>query len=291
MRSKVEGSAPLRALGGLSVIPGNVAMMEAFERWLLGTDRMDGTIALRLRHVRDLACRVELDKAGEAELHDILADRRNLAAETRKSMLASWRVFFGWALRRGIRRDDPTVEIGSIRVPVRVPRVAADADIERALERASDLHRAMVMLPRYAGLRLEEIARSHSRHREGDMLRVIGKGDKERVVGLNEPLLAALRLLERDRRGHYFPGLRAEHMHKMSINKIITRITGWNPHSLRHACATQAYRETGDLRAVQDMLGHASLATTQRYLHLDDDVRRRLAASTVIRRDRPRFAA
>lgn len=273
------------------MIPGNVAMIEAFERWLLGTDRMDGTITLRMRHVRDLACRVELDTATEVELHDILADRRGLAAETRKSMLASWRVFFGWALRRGIRADDPTVDIRSIRVPVRVPRVAADGDIQHALERASDLHRAMVMLPRYAGLRLEEIARSHTRDREGDMLRVLGKGDKERVVGLNEPLLAALRVLERDRRGHYFPGLRGEHMHKMSINKIITRITGWNPHSLRHACATQAYRETGDLRAVQDMLGHASLATTQRYLHLDADVRRRLAAATVIRPERSRLAA
>ncbi|WP_218123564.1 tyrosine-type recombinase/integrase [Microbacterium sp. ru370.1] len=252
---------------------------------------MDGTIALRMRHVVDLACRVELTTATEDELHDILADRRGLAAETRKSMLASWRVYFGWALRRGHRRDDPTVEMKSIRVPVRVPRVAADGDIELALSRASDLHRAMVMLPRYAGLRLEEIARSHSDHRDGDMLRVLGKGNKERVVGLNEPLLAALRTLERDHSGYYFPGLRGEHMHKMSVNKIITRITGWNPHSLRHACATQAYRETGDLRAVQDMLGHASLATTQRYLHLDADIRRRVAAATIIRRERSKLAA
>ena len=75
---------------------------------------------------------------------------------------------------------------------------------------------------------------------------------------------------------------RGPHMHPMSVNKIITRITGWNPHSLRHAGATAAYNETHDLRGVQEMLGHASLAVTERYLHLDDASRRRVAAATEI---------
>jgi site-specific recombinase XerD len=250
---------------------------------MLGTDRLDTTIGLRMRHVRDLAHRVELDRATEHELHEILADRRRLAANTRKSMLASWRVFFGWAMRRGIRADDPTLELGSIRVPVRVPRIAPDADVQRALDSASPRDRAMVLLARYAGLRLSEITRLHTDAREGDMLRILGKGDKERMVGVNEPLMFALHALERTQgNGYYFPGLAAEHLHPMSVNKIITRVTGWNPHSLRHACATAAYNATRDLRAVQEMLGHASLATTQRYLHLDIQSRRAIAAATVI---------
>ena len=274
------------------MIPGNEELVGQFERWMLGTDRLDTTIGLRMRHVRDLACRVELRTTTETELHEILADRRRLAAETRKSMLASWRVFFAWAMRRGIRSTDPTLEVRSIRVPVRVPRIAPDDEIERAIEKASPRDRAMVMLARYAGLRLSEITRLHTDDREGDMLRVLGKGDKERIVGANEPLMFALHALERTQgRGFYFPGLRDQHMHPMSVNKIITRVTGWNPHSLRHACATAAYNATRDLRGVQEMLGHASLATTQRYLHLDVEARRAIAAATVIRPRRSTLAA
>jgi site-specific recombinase XerD len=244
---------------------------------------MDSTITLRMRHMRTLASTVDLATVTGEVLESVLAARRGLAAETRKSHLASWRVFFGWAHRRGIRTDDPTVDLGSVRVPVRVPRVAPDDDIAIALARATPAERAMIMLARYGCLRLTELTTLHTSAREGDRLRIIGKGDKERIVYANEPLLFALHTLEREQgRGYYFPGLSGPHMHPMSVNKIITRVTGWNPHSLRHAGATAAYKATGDLRAVQDMLGHASLATTQRYLHLDDTARRRVAAGTLI---------
>lgn len=266
----------------------NLEVLAAFEMWLLASDRGNGTIALRMRHVHALARCVDLVSASIIDLEQIMARRRHLAPETRKSELASWRVFYGWAHKRGIRADDPTADIGSIRVPVRVPRIAPDDDIELALATASPQRRAMVMLARYGCLRLTELTTLHTRAREGERLRIIGKGDKERIVYANEPLLFALHALEREQgAGYYFPGLRGAHMHPMSVNKIITRLTGWNPHSLRHAGATAAYNVTGDLRAVQELLGHASLATTQRYLHLDDEARRRIAAATVIRRRVP----
>jgi site-specific recombinase XerD len=255
-----------------------------FEQWLMASDRGDGTIRLRMRHIHDLASLVTLESVDVEQLEAIMAARRGLSAETRKSQLASWRVFFGWAVRRGIRPDDPTLDLGSIRVPVRVPRIAPDEDVEAALVTATASQRAMVLLARYACLRLTELTTLHTSHREGERLRIRGKGDKERIVYVNEPLMYALHTLERlQGPGYYFPGQRAEHMHPMSVNKIITRVTGWNPHSLRHAGATAAYNATHDLRAVQAMLGHASLATTERYLHLDDESRRRVAAATVIR--------
>lgn len=257
--------------------------LQRFETWLLSSDRGQGTIGLRMRHVRALAARVDLTTATAEDLEEVMAARRHLSPETRKSELASWRVFYGWACKRGIRADDPTADIRSIRVPVRVPRIAPDGDVAAALAGSSPRDRALVLLARYACLRLSELTTLRTTDREGERLRIRGKGDKERIVYANEPLRFALHALERSQgAGYYFPGATDGHLHPMSVNKIITRLTGWNPHALRHAGATAAYNATGDLRAVQAMLGHASLATTQRYLHLDDAAQRRIAAATVL---------
>lgn len=262
----------------------NDELIDRYAGWLRATGRADGTIRLRLQHIRALARRVTLALVDDEQLESILADTRHLAADTRHSILASWRLFFGWAVRKRFILRDPTVELGSIPVPVRLPRVAPDRDIAIALRGASPRDRAMVLLGRYACLRLSEITRAHVRDRDGDRLWVRGKGGKDRIVYLNDDLAMALRRLEVDGiDGYYFPGETAGHMHSQSVHKVIKRITGWNPHSLRHAGATAAYRATRDLRAVQAMLGHSSLSTTQRYLHLDDDALRAVAAATMLR--------
>lgn len=262
----------------------NDETLTRFEQWMLGTDRLDGTIALRMRHMRALASTVELAAAEITDLEAVRARRRHLADETRKSELASWRVFYSWMHKRGLRHDDPTLDLDSVRVRVRIPRIAPDDAVARAIETASPRDRAMILLARYGCLRLTELTTLHTRDRTGERMRILGKGDKERIVYANEPLRFALHALERDQGpGYYFPGLTAPHMHPMSVNKIITRVTGWNPHSLRHAGATAAYNSTRNLRAVQEMLGHASLATTQRYLHLDDDERRETADGTILK--------
>lgn len=254
-----------------------------FERWLRASSRSDATIRLRMRYVRALHADVHVLDVTRDDLEALLAARRHLAPETRKSMVASWRLFYGWALDRGLISDDPTRRLDSVRVPARVPRIAPDAAVRDGIRGASTRDRAMILLARYACLRLSEVARAHTRDRDGDRLRVLGKGGKERLVHLNEPLLFTLRALEREQGdGYYLPGASGGHMHPMSVNKVITRLTGCNPHSLRHAGATAAYRATGDLRSVQAMLGHASMATTQRYLHLNEDAMRRVAAATEI---------
>lgn len=259
------------------------ATIAAFERWMLSTSRAGGTIRLRVRHIEELARRVHPLRATSADLEGMLFDARSLESETRKSMLSSWRLFYRWARRHQLVEVDPTADIESIPVHVKPPRVAADAAVLRGLERATPHERAMILLARYACLRLSELTTLHTRNREHDMLRITGKGNKQRLVGANDDLLHALITLEDQQgAGYYFRGLTGPHMHPQSVHKIIYRVTGTNPHSLRHAGATAAYRATGDLRAVQDMLGHASLATTQRYLHLDNDARRRVAAGTII---------
>ncbi|GGF30250.1 integrase [Microbacterium sorbitolivorans] len=262
----------------------NDEIIARFATWLEATGRADGTIKLRLAHVARLGRRVQLTLANDEHLETALGATRHLARDTRHSILASWRLFYRWAVAKRLVLVDPTVELGSIPVPVRLPRIAPDAAIASALRSADARDRALVMLGRYACLRLSEITTLKMMHRDGDRLHVRGKGDKDRVVYLNDEVLAALRVLERALPdGHYFPGETDGHLHPQSVHKIIKRVTGWHPHALRHAGATAAYRATRDLRAVQAMLGHSSLATTQRYLHLDDDSMRAAAAGTVIK--------
>lgn len=260
----------------------NDDILPRYQGWLEATGRADGTIRLRMTHVRQLGRRVQLTLAADEHLEEALAATRHLARETRHSILASWRLFYGWALRKRLVLVDPTAELGAIPVPVRMPKVAPDRAITTALRGATSRDRALVLLGRYACLRLTEITTLHMDQRDGERLHVRGKGDKDRIVYLNDDVRLALRRVEVEHDGYYFPGGTNGHMHPQSVHKVIKRITGWNPHALRHAGATAAYRATRDLRAVQAMLGHSSLATTERYLHLDDDAMRAAAVGTRI---------
>lgn len=261
----------------------NDVILASFEQWMTASYRSASTIKLRMYYVRRLARRLQLTLATADHIEQAFADTRHFAADTRRSILASWRLFYRWATARKFVLTDPTLLLDSVPVRARMPRVAPDAAVQRGILNATPRDRAMVLLGRYACLRLTEITTLHMRDRRGEVLLIRGKGDKERYVYVNEPLAVALDVLEEHLpRGYYFPGETDGHLHYQSVHKIIKRVTGWNPHALRHAGATVAYRATGDLRAVQEMLGHASLSTTQRYLHLDDDARRRVAAATVI---------
>lgn len=261
----------------------NDLVLPLYEQWLRSSYRAEGTIRLRMAHARKLARRVQITLATADHLERAMVDTRGYSADTRHSILASWKLLYRWATARRYVLTDPTLLLEPVPVRVRMPKVAPDAAVQRGLINSTPRDRALVLLGRYACLRLNEITTLHMRDRRGEVLLIRGKGDKERYVYVNEPLAVALDLIEeRLPRGYYFPGETDGHLHPQSVHKIIKRVTGWNPHALRHAGATAAYRVTGDLRAVQEMLGHASLTTTQRYLHLDDDARRRVAAATVI---------
>lgn len=256
-------------------------MLRDFQIHLHAASKSAGTIKKRLYDLRRMNQIVPLQEVTRDSIEQTLAANRHLAAETRRGFLASLRMFYRWAHETGRLDTNPTVGIGTIPIPHRYPRVAPDDAIASALRRIPLDVQAMILLARYACLRLTELTELPQLAREGDRLRVIGKGNKERIVYLHPHLKSTLIQIEQQQPGkYYFPGRYGGAMHPMSVNKIITRETGWNPHSLRHAGATAAYRATRDLRAVQVMLGHASLATTQRYLHVDEDGLRAVAAAT-----------
>lgn len=222
----------------------------------------------------------------DLELMLARAARDGHKPETRKNLRSSYRVFYDWAYRTGRMAYDPAFYLDTIRTPVTVARIAPDDVVQASLITATLEQRTMVLLGRLACLRLTELTTLRLHDRQGDALHIVGKGGKHRLVFINEQLMDVLLLREREVLGvsdYYFPGRYGGHMHPQSVNKIITRVTGWNPHSLRHAGATAAYRATWDIRAVSDMLGHSSIAVTQRYLHLDELSMRAASAGTAFR--------
>lgn len=261
----------------------NDELIRQFEHWLRSSYRADGTVSLRIRHARMLARRVNITLATDEQIEAALIETRGYSPEYRHSILASWKLLYRWASAKRLVMFDPTVLLDPIPVRKRMPRIAPDAAVAAALVNATPRDRALVMLARYACLRLSEISTLRMRDRVGETLIVRGKGDKERYVDINPPLMLALVVLEEEQPfGPYFPGETNGHLHPQSVHKIIKRATGWHPHALRHAGASAAYRETRNLRAVQDMLGHSSLATTERYLHITSEERRAAAMATMI---------
>jgi len=261
-------------------------MIPMYEQHLRAAGRSPGTVQLRTAHIRQLQTQHHnLTRVTTADLERMLSAKRDThEAESRKSNLSSYRSFFGWALRSGLVPSNSAANLAPISIPVRVARVAPDMVLQYALITADEHQTAMILLARFACLRLTELTTLHSRARLHDTLRIIGKGGKERLVYVNDDLMHALLTLERIQGpGYYFPGRYGAHMHPASVNKIMTRLTGCNPHSLRHAGATAAYQATRDLRSVQLMLGHSSMATTQRYLHPGADELRAVAAGTAFK--------
>jgi integrase/recombinase XerC len=221
------------------------------------------------------------------DLEQFLADRRHQSAEYRKSFRSTFRAYFAWAHRRGLIASDPAYGLKPIAIPKRIPRVAVDDDVSAGLAGADDRQTAIILLGRACGLRLSEITSLRIQDRQYSKLIVRGKGDKERVVPLDDPeLIVALDSLERDlgSEGYYFPGRFGGHQHITTTYKVVRDRVGINTHALRHAAGTAAYDTTHDLRAVQEWMGHASSKTTEIYTHVSGESLRSVSRATTFRR-------
>ena len=233
-----------------------------------------------------------LASADRGALFDYLAWRmgEGYSARSNARLLSALRAFFGWQVRRGERTDDPTALLDPPRLPRSLPKALAESQIE-ALLAAPDVDtplglrdRAMLELMYACGLRVSELASLPSTAinlRQG-VLRVMGKGSKERLVPMGEE---AQHWLER-----YLQQARPALAGKRSLaplflqanGEAVTRQQVWtrikqravaagidaakvSPHGLRHSFATHLLNHGADLRALQMLLGHASLSTTQIY--------------------------
>ncbi|WP_432793936.1 tyrosine-type recombinase/integrase [Rhodococcus ruber] len=253
--------------------------------WLAAGGRPKTTLALRGYHLR----RVARDVGGDpwsVTVEDLAAflGKPGWSPEYRRSIRSSLVSFYAWAHASGRTRTNPAALLPTVPVPAGVPRPAPEAALRYALERADERTLLMISLAAYGGLRRAEIAVVHSRDViesfDGWVLRVHGKGGKTRQLPLVPEVARRLRALPE---GYAFPGRIDGHLSPAHVGKLISRALPdpWTAHTLRHRFATAAYRADRDLIAVQQLLGHSSVATTQRYTALPDDALRRAVLGAV----------
>lgn len=238
------------------------------------------TVTLRSYYLRRFAADHQSDPwqvtTGDLRAY-ILAHK--WSPSTVKSFRSTLREFYQWALLEELTDRDPARLLPRTRVPAGGPRPASDEALNTAMERADDRVRLMLRLAAQAGLRCREIARVRGEDVIADLtgwsLRVEGKGGRERLVPISDDL--ARDIIPFD--GYVFVGQEDGHLSAAYVSKLISRaMPGATAHQLRHRYATRAYQLGGqDIRAVQELLGHASVATTQIYTAVGVDALRRVA--------------
>jgi integrase/recombinase XerD len=215
-----------------------------------------------------------------------------LAPTSLRRRAASIRGFYRFAFGEGLIGVDVAAHLDLPRQPRLLPETLTVPEVERLLDHAADLRaRALLELLYAAGLRVSEALGLDREHLslEGGFVRVIGKGDRERLVPVGDEALDWLaRWLAEDRpalleRGHVAPdrggpvflgdrGRRLARQQAFAIVRAAARRAGLgervSPHTLRHSFATHLLEGGADLRVVQELLGHASISTTQLYTHL-----------------------
>lgn len=251
---------------------GMAGMIAAYLNWLEAGSVSEQTVRLRETHLNRFSRTHDLETADSEVIVDFLR-RRGWKPNTVKSFRSSLAGFYEWAVKTKRLTDNPMDDVRPIRMPPAVPKIASAAALDEALTNANSRDRLAVKLAAYAGLRRAEIAALKCEDIEEGWLRVAGKGGKVRRVPIHPQLINDIARLE-GRRGYIFPDRWGEgHVTDDAMGRRIARLLpeGMTAHSLRHLFATSAYRGSHDLRAVQQLLGHSSLSTTQVYVHTDDD--------------------
>lgn len=233
---------------------------------------------------------------GETTEHDLNAYFAARHAQTKATSanrrLAVLRRYFRWALRERLVTADPTLKLQPAKRPLRVPRTLTQDQVERLLA-APEVDtplglrdRAMLELMYASGLRVSELVTlkvlnvSLAEH----VLRVFGKGGKERLVPFGEVARDWLVRYLEQARGEILAGQQTEDLFVTARGAGMTRAMFWvivkkhaqgagitaplSPHTLRHAFATHLLNHGADLRAVQMLLGHADISTTTIYTHV-----------------------
>ena len=225
--------------------------------------------------------------------------RYDMSPRTSARRLSSFRQFFRFLVQEGVRSDDPTARLDSPRVGRQLPKFLTEAEVTALIEASrrdvtpAGLRLTAIIELLYAsGLRVSELVALPlgAAMRRESFLHVRGKGDKERLVPIGAAARAALDawLLARpailtqssSKARWLFPSHgQTGHLTRVRCGQLLKALAAeaglepsrLSPHVLRHAFATHLLGNGADLRSVQEMLGHADIATTEIYTHVDAD--------------------
>lgn len=241
-----------------------------------------------------LAARLEDLQAFAANLHSI-----GVGARSQCRILSGVRTFYHYLQVDGYISDDPSELLESPQLGDHLPEVLTTEEVDR-LEQAIDLskwegqrNKAIIEVLFSCGLRVSELVTLHlsDLYLEEHFVRVVGKGRKERLVPISESAVKQLQLWFIDRNlmdikpgeeDYVFLNRRGAHLTRTMILIMIKRLgeeagisKTISPHTLRHSFATALLAGGADLRAIQAMLGHESIGTTEIYTHIDTHELRR----------------
>jgi integrase/recombinase XerD len=244
-----------------------------------------------------------LEAADSAALHAYLASATRLEPRTLARRISAMRQFYKFLVTDSIRHDDPAADLETPGLGRPLPKILSEKEVAGLITAASaaaggdgDRLVCLVELLYAAGLRISELVTLPlaAAQRDPRFLVITGKGGKERVVPLSEPSRAALstylacrdRFLTGSRPSRWlFPSRgRAGHLTRQRAGQLLKELAvkagldpeRLSPHVLRHAFASHLLDHGADLRSVQQMLGHADIATTQIYTHVLSDRLRKL---------------
>lgn len=277
-----------------SIAPDNAGLVAAFDAHL--ALRSSNTRAAYVRDVTSLARLAgthDLRRMSAAEVRRCLATLHagGLAGRSLARTLSSWRAFYRWLLERdNTIAENPCTGLKAPKSAKRLPSALSPDEAVRLVDIAADdpmsiRDRALFELAYSSGLRLSELAGLDLGRIDmvSGEVRVWGKGSKERIVPVGEPARKAIAAWlavrpEFAKEGELavFVGERGRRITPRTIQRRLASCAiaqglsrHVHPHMLRHSFASHVLQSSGDLRAVQEMLGHASIASTQVYTHLD----------------------
>ncbi|MCI5053116.1 MAG: tyrosine recombinase XerD [Simkaniaceae bacterium] len=238
--------------------------IEAYRRDLSGLERFLGG---------------KMEDASEEDLLRFLGELKlkGLSSSSICRAAIACRVFYRFLAREGVKERDISSYLESPRLWQLLPDVLTVEETDKLLNAPEDSRDRAILHTLYAsGLRVSELCRLNINDVGDNALRVWGKGDRERVVPIAKGALDFIDayLSEREAENEaLFLSKRGKRMSRESVWKMVRHYAKplgkrVSPHTLRHAFATHLLENGADLRVIQEMLGHASVATTERYTHI-----------------------
>jgi integrase/recombinase XerC len=230
--------------------------------------------------------------ASEHQVRSIIArlHRRGLGPRSLQRLLSALRTYYRWMMREGLADHNPATAVKAPKAPAKLPSTLDSDAVTQLLDIKDDSplairDKAIMELFYSSGLRLSELAslRWDQVDPSSGLITVTGKGNKTRVVPIGSYAAKALARWQKVRgnfAGFDEPNIFVSNRGTpISVRTIQSRIRHWAktqglpqqvyPHLLRHSFASHMLESSGDLRAVQELLGHADISTTQVYTHLD----------------------